>query len=107
MKRVDVVGDDRFEQLALVAEVGVEQLLVCPGCGRDPVDPGARDSMRCELGRRSLEDPAFGVLRVPSHPAPSLEPSDRERGHADPATVRYLTVNEPFMNDAWGSHTYL
>jgi hypothetical protein len=58
------LAEDLREQLRLVAEVGVDQLLVGLGIGGDAVDTGARDAVPGELGDRRLEDPGLGGLGV-------------------------------------------
>ncbi|CAM5555319.1 hypothetical protein SALBM217S_09254 [Streptomyces griseoloalbus] len=49
----------------LVAEVGVDELLVGLRLGRDAVDAGTGDAVAGELGDRRLEDPGLGGLGVP------------------------------------------
>ncbi len=72
--RVDGDGDREVEhlllehgreQLALVAVVGVDELLVGLGLGRDAVDARAGDAVAGELRHRRLEDPGLGGLGVP------------------------------------------
>ena len=65
---VDVGVHDRVEEAVLVAEVVVDEPLVCPRGRGDSVDARAGDPALCELGGCGRQEPLLRRRRVPAWP---------------------------------------
>src|SRR5205085_1078877 len=72
---LDVLVDDPVKELVLVAEMGVDRLLVGFGGGGDSVDPCAGQSACGELFVRGVQQSPLGVGRVRGHNAKDTKPS--------------------------------